>query len=274
MIRKQRGSQPQISLLAFQDIITSVSAVLILVVLLLALELTRQSGTSPLQEKFSAAAGELQTQIVSLTNEEAELATELEAARETVQLAIENPGSELGKAVSKAETGVTLLNEQLESLEDVSEGLDQEEQALAESTDEADDVRSRLAETLVQIEEQQALLDDLAHGKAARYAAPRGIEPEKGWLCDVADGALVLMSLSESPRRSVIRGDTADFEAVGPLYTSLRGWAAATTPAPQYVLFLIRPAGAGFGQSLVEPGNDLPFEFGIELIAADQQILN
>ncbi|MFG0336149.1 MAG: hypothetical protein ACF8TS_22555 [Maioricimonas sp. JB049] len=274
MIRKQRGSQPQISLFAFQDIITSVSAVLILIVLLLALELTRQGSPSPLQEAFSAAASEIKSQLLSLTREEAELATQLESARETVHLAIENPTSELGKSVAKAETGVMLLNEQLESLANVSERLDQEEQALADTTDEADAVRRQLSETLVMIEQQRALLDDLASGKAARYAAPRGIEPERGWLCDVSDGELILLSLGTPPRTSVIRGDTADFDASAPLYASLRGWASATSPAPGYVLFLIRPAGAGFGQSLIEPGNRLPFEFGVELIAADQQILN
>lgn len=213
MIRKRRGSQPQISLLAFQDIITSVSAVLILVVLLLALELTRQEGTSPLQEAFAAAASELESQLLTLTGEEAELAAELEATRETVRLAIDNPTSELDRTVARAETGVALLNERLESLQDVSEQLNVEEEALAETTDDADRVRRELAETLAMIEEQQALLDDLSAGKAARYAAPHGIDPEQGWLCDVADGELILLSLAAAPRRSVIRGDTADSES-------------------------------------------------------------
>jgi hypothetical protein len=148
-----------------------------------------------------------------------------------------------------------------------AEGELRKEDARAESSErERRAVEKRIAEVRAAIEQRK-------NDRHVRYAAPRGITPERAWVCEVSEGGLAigLMGGQDELHRIPVSIATLDIAWAGTM-ESILSWTRARKPPPEYILFLIRPSGSHFSAILSKRTGQLPFQLGMELIGEEEVI--
>ena len=263
----RRASQTSISLFAFQDIIISVSGIMILIVLLLAIQLTDSTDESGKQ--YQETARELREQLKEVTSQIDEVSRELEDTDGLVRLATENPTGQLDKAIASEERHIAKSENQLDNLKGTSEELTQSEQASEKTQQKSEELQEELKELRSEILTLSETLKKIQQGNAGTYVSPRGIDPKRAWICDVSNKQLLMIPLKgkAAGHRLAWNGDTETAMQV------LRQWLRSTSPQPDYVLFLIRPSGLAFDEAVNFKVPSLGLQFGIELIADDHTVL-
>lgn len=269
----RRKNSLGISLFAFQDIIMSVTGVLILIVLLLVLELLTQTQPDKAQDRLREIMQAMQSEIAELKAEAAAIERSVESDEETMRRAIAHPESVLRDRMKEE----TARNEQLEgrvkSLEAVEQDLFREAEEQAEQIDELAEREQEIAELQRRKQNMLNRLEQLTNQEATRYLTPQGINPDQAWLCEVTRSGLSLRLLADG-------GDSIDIpvpiwrddgEAA---FSMLRSKLDTITPRVRYVLFVIRPSGRMFNDPLVIQGGQLNLEFGVEYVAEDHVILD
>jgi len=272
MARGRRGNTLGISLFAFQDIIMSVTGILILIVLLLVLELVNQKSTSRLQETFETLMAELDSKTESLSQQLERIEQDLGRHAEAIERAIKNPESVLNDRLRAERHRLNSLEAQMETLEQVNEQLIEQQEGQADTKMILDEREREIAE----LNKKQATLENqlqqLATGNSAKYLVPRGINPAQAWLCDVHRNGLYL-TLMNSPEPA-IRLPVEDWlNESESAFLRFQDQLAEITPRVRYVLFVIRPSGREFNEPLLTQGDELGFEFGVEYVSEDHVIL-
>jgi len=253
MARSRRRSAP-FSLFAFQDIITSVTAIMILIVLILTLEVLVRSRTSAVAEDHLAVAEKLNAAIRRLELElenTAQAATKAHRIAETVVYA--DPADLASKVIAQRErnrkAAASVRDAELRAAAAAAERLEAEAVATSAATTRREitrleDEAERLARMTDILEEECRLL-------AARQAGLNGTEPA------VVVSALVFNPTAGRKRPVVIELDGAgvavatDIGAprqalgwgfVGPPAT-LGQWLRGRNPTSESVLIVVRPSG-------------------------------
>jgi len=279
---RRRSNQPSISLFSFQDIVTSVTAILILIVLILSLEL--------ISRKYEAAAGDPAAAKESAAGAVAELETLVnrlaaEASRETDSVAgpalPSIPDSELRtlrdqleraatqvedarriheKASNLAEESVTMLSrEQLQS-----ETVQEEEREAARLAEDAEMLTRENAAERTRLETQQREINGRPlPGPELVFRRPPGTA-RRSWLLETSDKGFAALQLGTGKSDSL---GTDSGDASG-----LANWIATLEPAADYVLILARPSGidpSGTAKQRLKAA-DIPH--GIDFIGEDQGV--
>tara|TARA_R100000750_G_scaffold62029_1_gene54553 strand:- start:1114 stop:1932 length:819 start_codon:yes stop_codon:yes gene_type:complete len=271
-VRGRRQTQLGISLFAFQDIIMSVTGVLILIILLLVLELVNQVATDHLQEHYQAIAVELKTEIASLKGELKLLNQELKTDNEAVEQAIKNPQSLLDEHLRSEREQIDQLESRVSSLEKLSEELTAESELQQENRELLDQREVEIAELQLMKDQLVEKLEKLKAQKAVKYKVPKGINPTQAWLCEV-DGSGLSLSLLDNFEKDILIPITSWDTEADITFIALKNQLSAINPRVRYVLFLVRPSGRDFNDHLVVQGEELSIEFGIEYIPEDHVIL-
>ncbi|MCG6155888.1 hypothetical protein [Rubinisphaera margarita] len=272
MARGRRGNELGISLFAFQDIIMSVTGILILIVLLLVLELVNQKSTSQLQQTFETLKMELDTEMESLSTQLERIEQDLSHDSEAIDRAIRNPESVLNDQLSSERTRLNSLDAQIHTLEQVGEQLTEQQEGQSEARKILDEREREVALLRQQQAAIERQMNQLASGNSAKYLVPRGINPAQAWLCDVHGQGLHLTPMnSPEPTIEISVDDwVSESEAT---FSGFRQRLAEITPRVRYVLFIIRPAGREFNEPLLTKGDQLDIEFGVEYVAEEHVIL-
>lgn len=270
MSRRGR-SGPAISLFAFQDIITSVTAIVIVVVLFLALDLV--------QRKESAHADSPAVVVEDLTERIAELRAELERlqsettrADATVRELAQHSPAELQADVASAERAVQNLQARLKQLVERHKlWQSREKAALAAKFD--------LRPQQLQLEKSQQASRDLQqeiqegrNDKRPIYGLPRGVAQE-GWVAVIEEEAITIAPLG---RRSkpIQFGQGSVPILTGTAAGAFLKWVKDERQQRAYFLLLIRPGGAAHFDEIDTKFSDMSMLFGFDLIDAQQEILH
>jgi len=273
-VSRRRSSEFAISLFAFQDIITSVSGVLIMIVLLLAIELTQQTFSSAASTGFERTAQQIRHEQQRLVRESAELESSLLASEESIRLATRLPAELLAEKIRSEQAAIETAQAQLQQLRGAADSISRAEREIQSVEETSKENVEELLRLESRIQEVRKTLEQLTNGEWIAYSAPQGIDPRQGWLCDVSETQLKLHSMSSSDRSYVIDTFGDNESAKSSLaFRKLAEWSNRQAPSPQYLLFLIRPSGAWLGRSLTENKQSLSVQFGIELIGEEQQIV-
>lgn len=271
MPRGRRKNSLGISLFAFQDIIMSVTGVLILIVLLLVLELLTQTQPDKTQDRLREIVQTLQAEIATLHAEAAAMERDTQSDEETVQRAIENPESVIGDRMQQERTRLDQLEGRLKTLEAVEQELSKEAEEQADQIDELTERERQIAELQRTKRDILNQLEQLKNDEATRYMTPHGINPAQAWLCDVSQRGLKLRLLDGGTETRVTVQSWDDGGEAA--FTQLKSTLSTITPRVRYVLFVIRPSGREFNDPLVIQGEQLNLEFGVEYVAEDHVIL-
>lgn len=265
----RRSTQPAISLFAFQDIITAVSGILVLMTLLLAMDLTEPRDAA--HEAMDESADELQTQLVDLNTEIRRVSQELDESGELARRAAENPRSQLQRKIKLRKSSIESEQSRLTRLQKSSKELDRAERQAKTASRQAADNEQQLEELQEEVESLETQLTRLENGSTSRYATPEGIGGDEGWLCEVTAGGLKLMRIDSPDDSRVI--PVSDLYLDGKqLLSRLKNWIESETPRPKYLLFLLRPDGSAFMDVINAELPGLGIEYATDLIAADHVI--
>jgi hypothetical protein len=279
---RRRGSAAAFSLFSFQDIITSVTAILILLVLILALELvTRRqqaAAASPAASRASLQAAaaalevlvgqlaaavpsdeprplvrrtrsELERDIRIVEDQAKQAAADAEAAR-----AVEGQGRAMAAAA------IARLEEVRETKEDVDRMKEVAAQVDAEATKLSLD-NEKEAERLTQ--KRQELVEKPSPGAELVFNAPEN-SGTQAWIVEVSSDGVTVVQLGTNQKRSL-------GGAVGP-GSPVSGWLAELDPKSDHALILVRPSGVGGVDDIRERLSDQGIPFGIDFIGEDQVV--
>ncbi len=271
-MRGRRQTHLGISLFAFQDIIMSVTGVLILIILLLVLELVNQVDTDHLQEQYQTIASGLKTEIASLKDELKIMDQELNTDSEAIEQAIKNPQLRLDEHLRSEREQIDQLESRISSLEKLNNELTAESEIQQENRELLDQREVEIAELQLMKDQLVEKLNKLKDQRAVKYKVPKGINPTQAWLCEV-DGSGLSLSLLEHSEKDIHIPVTKWETETDLTVITLKNQLSMINPRVRYVLFLVRPSGRDFNDYLVVQGEDLSIEFGIEYVAEDHVIL-
>lgn len=281
MSRRSR-SQAAFSLFAFQDIITAVTAIIILLVLILSLELISRKhaaiATDPATSRAALAAtiASLEKLVGTLvsavpTNEPRPLSRRTTAELERDVRIVEDQAAraaadaEAARAVEgRARAMAAAASARLENAEELREEVAaiQEEAAMAEA--EAKNLaleNERETERLTRRREE--LVEQPSPGAELVFNAPQDFD-RQAWIIEVSEDGLTVVQLGTNKRQEL----GGDLEAG----SKAAAWAAGIDPASNHVLVLVRPSGVDREDAVRALLGDEDIPFGVDFIGEDQVV--
>jgi hypothetical protein len=285
MSRRRRNGSP-FSLFSFQDIVTSVTAVIILMTLLLALELIHRTLEAASPRLVSAA--EVREAIAQAEGHAEELRDRLRQTGEQLrQAASVSPASlerelrdlkshrdtltaELGQlrkeqaAAKKAEQNAMAQAFDQEAEKAELENLRAKQESLAKSV-----AQQRQANEAKRGEIEEMKLDKTAKAKGRRIYNPAPGAGKQAWLVEVARDRFAVAPLGKVARPIIfaqrsIQGRISAFSA----------WMQKRSAAKDYFVMLIRPDGIDSFDALREAVDARGFDMGFDLIGENEIVLD
>lgn len=271
MSRRGR-SVAAISLFAFQDIITSVCGIVIVIVLLLAVELTNTRAVPEAKEQKTASVTD------AMSPEAAVLREEIEELRRQQQSNDSMISRAADLSAVELETRLGQLAVEQENLDDRLAAAEAEKARLAKAA-KASKVRDTgmpaLKAKLVELETEQRgvrqEINEEENSNRVRFAFPRGQE-RAGVLVVVSEKQILAGPIDQSVAHHRFVGD-----AILPGYDNARrdflNWARQSGPGG-YFLFLIRPSGADMWDDLQPEVRSARVDFGFDLIDESEEVFD
>jgi hypothetical protein len=269
------------SLFSFQDIITSVTAILILLVLILTLELISSkhkaaaSDPAASARDLRAAAVELESLAESLSKVvPLQSGIGVERKRDDVLRELEIMRDQTRRAVAAAETASAVemrsadllakararLKERMAGMVDIDALVQQSAEAEAEASMlalENEQERDRLAR------KEEKRKSRPADGTELVFNAPPG-EKKQPWLVEVSVEGFVAVRLGgNAPEHLGAQAEPGSAAAT---------WVSALGADRDYVLILIRPSGVDSYDALRTLLGDAGIAFGVDFIGEDQAV--
>lgn len=262
-MRRRRAQTEAFSLFSFQDIITSVTGVIILVTLLLAVELVkrppvqdakpRKSVTEELRSQI-AAFGREQDLLNKLLQEDAEF---LRGSASLSMSDLERTQAEMARRVDETEKATEALTDAMK--ESIAR------RAAAES-----ELSITESQSLAQIQaENAALAAELEVVKSSNqvvYNKNPGSQ-KAAWLVDLqADCIRVLKPGDEDVQLEFDESDEAE------RVVAFVKWAKTRDRRNDYFVLLVRPESIDAYQALYEGLRELEYDLGFDLLATDSEV--
>lgn len=271
----------KISFFAFQDIITSVSGILILVTLILATELDR-----PTSRTTHDADPELERKLSEILRQQAEV----DAQNQNLQGLL--AAAETAPAAEKLEADITRLRAQLAE-EKKKHASVAEQLAASQSAIEARDRTLGLTDLKAQIQRIIQEAESLARQESEVRKEMASLEQKvasvqskllklreregKLWLIPDKSSTTkepILATVSSSGAK-VERFDhpnaAKEFSKSG-ARSEFESYLAEAKPVDQYVVFLVRPSGIELFERLVKLARDRGFEVGFDALEENREI--
>jgi len=279
---RRRRSAAAFSLFSFQDIITSVTAILILLVLILSLELvTRRQEAAAADPKTTRAS--LQAALAALQSLAGTLAavvppdetrplvrrTRSELARDTrivedqAQQALadaEAARAVEGRARALAAAAISRLKDAKQTHTDVDRMKEQAARVDEEATKLAlqnEEEAARLAQ------KREQIVDQPSSGAELVFNAP-GNSASQAWIIEVSRDGFTVVKLGTNQRQALGFG-------VGP-GSAAAGWLAHLNAGRDHALILVRPSGAESIDALRHSLGEAGISFGIDFIGEEQVV--
>jgi myosin heavy subunit len=270
MSRRGRGGTP-ISLFAFQDIITSVTGIMILITLILALELIQKTEGSP-QNRTNELTAELQ----QATQQAATVQTTVAATQaeiENIRASLAGSETEL---LATLKVDSTKVSQQLQDLAELNKLLEaelaastrqvQEAETASQSIEAEKDSKAQDHQTLESINETvQQKIEELKKLRQANRVIFNTSQsgPKTPWLVELgADKILAAEAGKKGPPQS--------FATPVAFVT----WARKQNRASQYFVLLVKPATITQFETVRQALEKAGFEVGFDLLKADQTAID
>lgn len=260
MARGRSGSV--VSLFAFQDIITSVSGILIVVVLLMALELIEQPEADAASQ--TAAVQTMTESLAAAESERDSLKRRLAAETDAVKTASETSAGELARQIAEFDSEIRRLGAQIQNLKSDAEKLDAAAAAL-----EVKEFDS--AKEFAEIEQLRRRAQDLRNEiEATRnddrtvYTLPRGIN-KAGWIVVLADDEIAVAPIGIAARPTRFHSDSTAAD-------EFLAW--VKTHDSDYFLLLIRPTGIDHFDTVEQDFHDRSIAYGFDVVGEQVTVLH
>lgn len=266
MARRGRSRSP-FSLFSFQDIITCVSGIIILITLVLALELSQRQEGSP-QVQTAKLAAQLREAIADAQAEVARLESELNLeTRKAQQLA--------GVSLGDLQHDLFSIKEQIKSLDAEIASLKKQEEEIAKHDarlqaklfDRGKDDTKRVDDER-QVTDMEAKLRQVRQQNRLFYN-PRTSDGKQIWLVQIErDRTLV------APAGSVARPQIFTHEFAFFRQTSFEKWLESRSRTSDFIFFLVRPEGTDEFMKLRRVVDERDLPMGFDLLGVQQSAVD
>jgi hypothetical protein len=280
-MRRRRSQHPTISLFSFQDIVTSVTAILILIVLILSLELISRKFEQTARDGAATEAS-LRTVLTDLEKTVDRLRADVVAPRSLMQ----------GRADMPTDRDLQILRDQLDrsrlqmadaqrvnsearrhAIAAEARLAEQRASTVAAREDEqrAEDLEAETRCQTARNDEDEAQQDVRKRDIAERTSSGAELvfkrpadEKRQPWLVEVSDEGLCVLRLGA--------GEVDQFESGVDDGSKALAWLNTLVPARDYVLMLVRPSGveAALAVRAAIEAADIPF--GMDFIGEGQVV--
>lgn len=260
MVRSRRQQGSPLSLFSFQDIITSVTGIMTLITLLLALELSQRKPIEP--------AADTTATTVALQSKQEDLRREIEELRQRFERQRETLGSIAGISVEK----IQLERELLEQARRESQAdLANDQRELARQQKELDRLQQKtpaqqaqeqeLREKQKQLDQDRKKLKDLEDSQRVIFR-PGSNATTKVWLVDLRATVCLIAPLNQQEAIQVLEAGS-ETELIG----KFKSWLAAEPGRrrEQMVLFA-RPNAKKIADALQKYFQSQGIVFGLDLL--------
>lgn len=257
---KRRSSQVKISLFSFQDIITSVTGIMILTTLLLALELiNRTQGSPPVQtaehtKTSQQTSGELRTEIENLRQQ-------LSAADQDVRDYPSLNAAELDRMVQSTAQSTKRLQSELNTLQTkLSNKLNESKQVEDQTKQDKQEGEQQLKKLEQQIADAEQTIAEVEGSNRVYYSS--GVQGKRMWVVEITASGLVVAEMG-------VQSVPKNFSSVD----AFKQWLDTLELNDHALFLLIKPGGAVTFRQVQKhiSGN---MDYGYQVVAADQQVLD
>lgn len=269
MSRRGR-SVAAISLFAFQDIITSVCGIVIVIVLLLAIELTNtRSVPDSTQKQMAAEVVDTSAELLRLQREIDELTRQTEANDALISRSGQLSSVEIERRSGTLSQDLARLQEQLAAARMKAAELEQQTaQAKVRDASTADQKRE-LAALEAELQKLKEELRQEQDSSRVRFAFPRG-EERTGVLAVVSNEQILVGPIDQPTVKERFAG-AAILPGYADASRDFLKWVRANQRGG-YVLVLIRPSGTVLWDSLQDDLRSTGVSFGFDLIDESEDV--
>lgn len=283
MSRLRRDSAPKLSFFAFQDIITSVSGILILVVLILATDL-EQASTSTGRATPQELA--LEQQLEALLVERNRVIDRLQNLREALASADVLPSA------SKLAADIAELKQQIESttkqMVDGKQAMAAAEAAIREqdlklglnkTREEVDALRQKNEELAFKDATERSKLAELERRVALAQSQLLRVRAREGQLwfipepsTDQREPILVVVGDGGINVDRFDKADSRSTYSAGAAAAGLQSYLKQLSKNHQFIVFLVRPSGIELFRRLRDQTRNAGFQTGYDAVGEDKKI--
>lgn len=275
MKRRALRSQPFISFFAFQDIITAVTGIVILMALLMALQITKPLTTSTvadperiaLRDSLRDELAVLKLQALSATVEaQAGMADAAASQAEAANL------NRLADVLDADTKGISSKASSLESAGHVEIDVEAVRTANAKAAAELKQVQQQMQETTDQIEKarieveeaERAVLAHLQNMQDLWLIPERSLTAKEPVIISVLKDRFTIQPVDAPAAYEVERGDKREADLAAAL--------GKLDPSKQYLVFYFRPSTLDDFEGINEKAKTLHYEIGYDLVEEDAQV--
>lgn len=264
---------------AFQDIITSAMAVIITIVMLLALNMGKQGGTSP----DEPASADLSTRLRSLLDELSQAGASLRTAQEAGVAANLDPATlknEIGamrqelaalQGASRKAAGTLSDAQRNEGASIVWGELEKQKAVIAAATKSLAQREEEAARTLAEMKRIEAevraaeaqLLAERAR-KNELWLIPDKSKTSKEPVLAIVSAEAIVLQRFDQPDKTELRGH----DLVSSFRKALTGFAKLD----QYIVFYFKPSGVDHFEKLTDLTKNAGFEIGYDTVGEEMAI--
>lgn len=272
MTSRRNRSGPTISLFAFQDIITSVSGIIIVMVLLLSLELVErpeqdsQRITSSVATDVESAITEAEAELETLQGSVQELNSLISDIAETSPSELQNEIDSLRRRIDEKEQGLKRLQAQEEQLKE------EKEDVLVQQFDRKDE-REELNKVIRELADLQEQLEQEREEDRLVFTLPKGSK-KSGWLAVIESGRIETAPIGRESRPIRFTSSSSGFLGTDTAVNQFMEWARDRNASSSYFLVLVRPSGASAFDQLESRLSLSGIQFGFDLIDENQSVLH
>ena len=265
-MRRGQATSP-FSLFSFQDIITCVSGIIILITLMLVVELVQRDQSSP-QVRTHAIASRLREAIAAAQAEIVRLKAALESDSSRVEELAGVSVDLIRRELFDIRSEVEMLEAELVEIESQERKVKKEEQRLqAELFDrmKGEQNRKDLEESTRQLEKQ---LEELKQTDQLVYN-PTTPDGKSVWIAQIGSGRVLVARAGQRQRPEVFESGILNSAA-----NAFNKWLARRSNKQDFFFLLVRPGGADqfddFRNVLTQHG----FSVGFDLLSAKQSAID
>ncbi len=264
----RRGRQSvAFSLFSFQDIITSVTAIVILLTLVLAVEFLSREPSSAARGSVESAAT-LRDAIEKAEEEIRRLQSRLDGGAEVVQAFAEASPERLRRDCAVTQDQIDGLRGDLEDLRIQEQAArEQEKRVLAQEFDRKND-RRRLAQLTTAARGKRKQLEKLKAENRLIYN-PASATDKLAWLVDVSAEQFVVAPLGEAVKPTAFGN-----RSVAARVLAFSTWARQRSAEREYFVLLVRPSGIESFAVLRSALEKMGFDIGYDVIGAEQTVID
>jgi hypothetical protein len=261
MSRRNRSENP-VTLFAFQDIITSVTGILILITLILALALADRPvhDSSEIRESIE----DLRSQLAALDHDINSLQQQTRSDSAILDLMSQYGANSIEELIShltsSIRNGSNLIRQGQAEATSGEELLSKNEKRLSEQA-------LNLQQLMARLHEQQKLLDRIVAGNRVVYQFS-GSDADQPWLLEL--GGSVWQIARANKKEKPVR-----FEQEKPRdrLKALVQWSNSHS-GRKYLVLLVRPGGVEAYDMIRKSGDLGRVEFGVDLISSDVTVID